>query len=33
MNFEIVLQLTALFFVLAAGPIVIVVLANVNGNL
>jgi hypothetical protein len=33
MNLEILFQLTALFFILAAGPLVIVLLASRNGNL
>nr|YP_009106301.1 hypothetical chloroplast RF12 [Interfilum terricola]AIT95141.1 hypothetical chloroplast RF12 [Interfilum terricola] len=33
MNLEIIFQLAALFFVLAAGPIVIVLLASRGGNL
>nr|YP_009106457.1 hypothetical chloroplast RF12 [Geminella minor]AIT95297.1 hypothetical chloroplast RF12 [Geminella minor] len=33
MNLEIVSQLAALFFILAAGPIVIVLLASRGGNL
>ena len=33
MNFEIVLQLTALLFIVAAGPLVIVLLASRGGNL
>jgi hypothetical protein len=33
MNFEIVLQLSALLFVVAAGPLVIVLLSSRGGNL
>lgn len=33
MNFEIVLQLTALVFIVAAGPLVIVLLSSRGGNL
>ena len=33
MNLEIVFQLTALFFILAAGPLVIVLLSFRSGNL
>nr|YP_009105292.1 hypothetical chloroplast RF12 [Pedinomonas tuberculata]AIT93944.1 hypothetical chloroplast RF12 [Pedinomonas tuberculata] len=33
MNLEIVFQLAALFFILAAGPLVIVLLATRSGNL
>jgi hypothetical protein len=33
MNLEIVFQLTALLFVVAAGPLVIVLLASRGGNL
>lgn len=33
MNFEIIFQLIALFFILAAGPLVIVLLATRSGNL
>ncbi len=33
MNFEIVLQLTSLVFILAAGPLVVVLLAARGGNL
>jgi hypothetical protein len=33
MNFEIVFQLTALILVVAAGPLVIVLLASRSGNL
>lgn len=33
MNFEIVLQLTALLFIVAAGPLVIVLLSSRGGNL
>nr|YP_009185099.1 hypothetical chloroplast RF12 [Carteria cerasiformis]ALO63468.1 hypothetical chloroplast RF12 [Carteria cerasiformis] len=33
MNFEIVLQLTSLLFVLAAGPLVVVLLSARGGNL
>ncbi len=33
MNFEIFFQLIALFFILAAGPLVIVLLASRSGNL
>jgi Photosystem II complex subunit Ycf12 len=33
MNLEIVLQLTALLFIVAAGPLVIVLLSSRGGNL
>jgi len=33
MNLEIVFQLTALLFIVAAGPLVIVLLAGRGGNL
>jgi hypothetical protein len=33
MNFEIVLQLTSLLFIVAAGPLVIVLLYSRGGNL
>lgn len=33
MNFEVVFQLGALFFILAAGPLVVVLLASRDGNL
>jgi len=33
MNFEIVFQLTALLFVVAAGPLVILLTSARNGNL
>nr|YP_010732230.1 hypothetical chloroplast RF12 [Watanabea sichuanensis]WDY13144.1 hypothetical chloroplast RF12 [Watanabea sichuanensis] len=33
MNLEIFLQLTSLLFVLAAGPLVVVLLASRGGNL
>jgi hypothetical protein len=33
MNFEIVLQLTSLLFIVAAGPLVIVLLSSRGGNL
>lgn len=33
MNFEIIFQLLALFVVLTAGPLVIVLLASRDGNL
>jgi len=33
MNFEVVFQLGALFFILAAGPLVVVLLATRDGNL
>ena len=33
MNFEIVLQLTSLVFILAAGPLVVVLLSARGGNL
>nr|BCT02544.1 photosystem II reaction center protein Ycf12 [Medakamo hakoo] len=33
MNFEVVFQLAALFFILAAGPLVVVLLASRDGNL
>nr|ACQ90813.1 hypothetical chloroplast RF12 [Neglectella solitaria] len=33
MNFEIIFQLTALLFVVAAGPLVILFVAGRNGNL
>jgi hypothetical protein len=33
MNFEVFFQLGALFLILAAGPLVIVVLASRGGNL
>ncbi len=33
MNFEIVLQLTSLVLILAAGPLVVVLLAARGGNL
>nr|ALO21115.1 hypothetical chloroplast RF12 [Carteria crucifera] len=33
MNFELLLQLTALFLVLAAGPLVVVLLSARGGNL
>jgi hypothetical protein len=33
MNFEIILQLTSLLFVVAAGPLVIILLSARGGNL
>jgi hypothetical protein len=33
MNFEIVLQLASLLFIVAAGPLVIVLLSSRGGNL
>nr|WNK75886.1 hypothetical chloroplast RF12 [Scenedesmaceae sp. YH-2023b] len=33
MNFEIVLQLSSLIFILAAGPLVVILLAARGGNL
>ena len=33
MNFEIFLQLTAVLFIFAAGPLVIILLASRSGNL
>jgi hypothetical protein len=33
MNFEIIFQLTALLFIVAAGPIVILLVSTRNGNL
>jgi hypothetical protein len=33
MNFEIIFQLTTLLFVVAAGPLVILLLSARNGNL
>lgn len=33
MNFEILFQLTALLFIVAAGPIVILLVSTRNGNL
>ena len=32
MNFEVVFQLGALFFIVAAGPLVIVLLSTKSGN-
>jgi hypothetical protein len=33
MNFELVLQLSSLLFIVAAGPLVIILLATRQGNL
>jgi Photosystem II complex subunit Ycf12 len=33
MNLEVLFQLTALFFILSAGPLVIILLASRSGNL
>jgi hypothetical protein len=33
MNFEIIFQLTTLFFIVAAGPVVILLVSTRNGNL
>jgi Photosystem II complex subunit Ycf12 len=33
MNFEVFFQLTALFFILSAGPLVIILLSSRGGNL